>query len=417
MTKAEGDRAQGTRAPSALPRLLAAGVKGVHRVRRQATAVSPAFDLAYVRSGPPSRTPIVIIPGGPGLGSVLPYRRLRRAAAARGLDVIMMEHRGVGLSRGDLDGRSLPLSAMRVAEVIDDLAAVLDQEGVRTAHIAGSSYGSYIAAGFGVRHPSRVAGMLLDSTLQSVADRDAERTLIRQLFLDADTRIAGSVRALLREGSDPRLLLGVLRAAYELGGEELLGSLLQQRVHGARRSGRPHGSVWAALETYVDRAESDAHVPGFYEFDLVGEIAFRELGFGPDPDGSVLDPSLTYAPIADRFAQFAGEPFDLPAAAAGFAWPTVLLAGSRDLRTPAAVARRLAATAPDAVLVEIQNGHSALESHPLALLHALGRLSRGEQRRLPDEAAAMDLLPRRGLVAGLPRLLATGARWEAALRA
>ena len=417
MTTAADTGEEETRAPSALLRLLAAGVRGVRRVRRPATASSPAFDLAYVRTGRPTRIPIVIIPGGPGLGSVMPYRRLRRAAAARGLDVIMMEHRGVGLSRADLEGRSLPISAMRMVDVIDDLAAVLDQEGVGSAVIAGSSYGSYVAAGFGVRHPERVAGMLLDSTLQSVADRDAERTLIRRLFLDADTRIAASVRELLHEGSDPRILLGVLRAAYELGGEELLAPLLLQRLQGSHRRGRVHpGSVWTALETYVDRGESETHLPGFYEFDLVGAIAFRELGFGPDPDGSALDPSLTYAPIADRFPQFAGEPFDLPAAAAGFDWPTVLLAGSRDLRTPADVARGVAAIAPDAVLVEIENGHSALESHPLALLHALDRLSHGEHRRLPDEAAVMDGLPRRGLVAGLPRLLRTGARWEAALR-
>ena len=425
MANTKSETGRGTHAPSALPRLLAASVRGVRRVRRPATPTAPAFDLAYVRSGPRSAAPIVVIPGGPGLGSVLPYRRFRRRAAALGLDIIMMEHRGVGLSRADLEGRSLPLSAMRMVDVIDDLAAVLEREGVHRAYISGSSYGSYVAAAFGARHPGLVAGMLLDSALQSVADRDAERAMIRELFLDGDTRIAASVRELLDDGSDPRILLGVLRAAYELGGEGLLEPLLRQRVHDARRtdrSGRPrhdsrgHGSVWSALEAYVDKAESEAHVPGFYEFDLVGAIAFRELGFGPDPDGSALDPSLTYAAVADRFPRFAGEPFDLPAAAAGFDWPTVLLTGSRDLRTPAAVARRVAAAAPDTVLVEIDNGHSALESHPLALLHALQRLSLGEQRRLPAESGMMNALPRRGLVAGLPRLLTTGTRWEAALR-
>ncbi|WP_439901521.1 alpha/beta fold hydrolase [Microbacterium azadirachtae] len=420
-------RASGTphqHAPSALPRLLAARIKGVRRVRRPASPTSPAFDLAYVRSGPRAAVPIVVIPGGPGLGSVLPYRKFRREAAARGLDVIMMEHRGVGLSRADLDGRSLPLSAMRVVDVVDDLAAVLDQEGVERAYISGSSYGSYLAAAFGARHPERVAGMLLDSALQSVADRDAERAMIQELFVDADTRIAAAVRELLEEGSDPRILLGVLRAAYELGGEDLLERLLRQRLHGSHRSphddgarrGGSHGSVWTALEAYVDKAESEAHVPGFYEFDLVGAIAFRELGFGPDPDGSPLDPSLTYAPVADRFPRFAGESFDLTSAAAGFDWPIVLLTGTRDLRTPAAVAQRVAATAPDTVLVEIENGHSALESHPLALLHALDRLAHGEQERLPAERDLMNALPRRGLVAGLPRLLHVGARWEAALR-
>lgn len=409
-------------APSALPRLLAAPVKGVRRVRRPAQPTAPAFDLTYVRRGPRGAVPIVVIPGGPGLGSVLPYRRFRREAAARGLDVIMMEHRGVGLSRTDLEGRTLPLSAMRMVDVVDDIAAVLDQEGVPRAYIAGSSYGSYVAAAFGARHPERVAGMLLDSALQSASDRVAERAMIRELFVDGDARIAAAVHELLEEGSDPRLLLGVLRAAYELGGQELLEPLLRQRLEGAHRKGwdgraaKAHGPVWAALEAYVDRAESEAHVPGFYEFDLVGAIAFRELGFGPDPDGSALDPSLTYAPVADRFPHFAGEPFDLPSAAADFDWPTVLLTGTRDMRTPAAVARRVAATAPDTVLVAIENGHSALESHPLALLHALQRLTRGEQDRLPAESALMNALPRRGLVAGLPWLLHLGARWEAALR-
>lgn len=420
MTKATGSAGRETRAPSALPRLLAAPVCGVRRVRRPATATAPAFDLAYARTGPRTATPIVVIPGGPGLGSVLPYRRFRRRASARGLDVIMMEHRGVGLSRADLGGRSLPLSAMRIIDVVDDLAAVLEAEGVHRAYLSGSSYGSYIAAAFGARHPERVAGMLLDSALQSTADRDAERAMIRGLFLEGDPRIAAAVRELLAEGSDPRILLGVLRAAYELGGEELLEALLRRRLQGphraAGRGARSHGSVWAVLEAYIDKAESDAHVPGFYEFDLVGAIAFRELGFGPDPDGSALDPSLTYAPVADRFPPFAGEPFDLASAAAGFDWPTVLLAGTRDLRTPAAVAQRVAETAPDTVLVEIENGHSALESHPLALLHTLARLTRGEQRRLPSESALMNALPRRGLIAGLPKLLTVGTRWEAALR-
>ncbi|MDQ4215625.1 alpha/beta fold hydrolase [Microbacterium sp. ASV81] len=409
-TTAAPKAGRGTRAPSALPRLLAVPVRGVRRVRRHATATSPAFDLAYVRSGRRARIPIVIIPGGPGLGSVLPYRGLRRTAASRGLDVIMMEHRGVGLSRADLAGRSLPLSAMRLTDVVDDLAAVLDHAGVSRAYISGSSYGSYVAAAFGARHPERVAGMLLDSTLQSVADRSAERALIRRLFVDADSRIAASVRALLHDGSDPRTLLGVLRTAYEFGGEKLLGPLLEHRLHGV------HSPTWSALEAFASRADSDLNVPGFFEFDLVGAIAFRELGFGPDPDGSPLDPTLTYVDIADRYPRFAGEPFDLPAATAGFAWPTVFLTGSRDLRTPAAVARDAAATVSDSVLVEIENGHSALESHPLALLHALERLSRGEQRRLPDETSIMNRLPRRGLIAGLPRLLATGARWESALR-
>ncbi|MDF2993630.1 MAG: hydrolase, partial [Microbacterium sp.] len=113
--------------------------ENVARVRRPATEETPAFDLTYVRSGPRGATPVLVIPGGPGLASVVPYRGLRRWAARGGLDLIMVEHRGVGRSRTGLDGRPLPPAAMRVTAVLDDLAAVLDAEAIDRAVIVGSS--------------------------------------------------------------------------------------------------------------------------------------------------------------------------------------------------------------------------------------------------------------------------------------
>ncbi|MFT4135210.1 alpha/beta fold hydrolase [Microbacterium sp.] len=399
-----------TSGASRLVRTLAASTPGLRRVRRPATAASPAFDLAYARTGPRTATPTVVIPGGPGLASILPYRALRHRAAARGLDVIMVEHRGVGLSRADPAGRALPPSAMRVTDAIDDLAAVLDHEGVDAAFVSGSSYGSYVASGFGVRHPDRVAGMLLDSALQSAHDLPLERTRIRELFWDPDTVEAAAVRRLVEDGADQRRLLDVVRAAYEVGGPALLLPLLTRRLRGRR------DAVWAVLETYASRSASILRVPGVYEFDVVGALAFRELNYGAPPDGGPLDPALTYAPIADRFPAFAGEPFDLPALTARFPWPMVLLVGERDLRTPPAIAERVASTAHDAVLTRIDNGHSALESHPLALMHTLGRLVAGEQRLLPAEGAAMDRMPHRGLVARFPDMLLAGVRLRRALR-
>lgn len=171
---------------------IATHTRGVRQLRRPAVGDSPAFDLSYVRTGPRGGTPALVIPGGPGLGSILPYRTLRGIAARGGLDLIMVEHRGVGLSRTDLEGRDLPLSAMRIAAVVADLAAVLDHEGVESAHIVGSSYGSYLASSFGVAHPERVAGMLLDSALQSADHIDIERAAIRNLFWLSGGERAGS---------------------------------------------------------------------------------------------------------------------------------------------------------------------------------------------------------------------------------
>jgi pimeloyl-ACP methyl ester carboxylesterase len=375
------------------------GIEQVRTVRRPETSDAPAFDLAYVRAGERSPTPIVVLPGGPGLASLRPYRGLRRRAARGGLDLIMVEHRGIGRSRTDLRGAALPLSAMRIAAVLDDVAAVIDQERADRAIIAGSSYGSYLAAAFGVRHPERVDRMLLDSPLQSSADLALERAAIRSLLWDGGDHIAAAMRRLVATGADERTLLDVARAAWELGGRNLLEPLVQHRI----RRGR--GLAWRALEAYAGRGDAIARIPGVYEFDLVGAIAFRELDYGAAPDGLPLDPALTYAPLAARFPAFEGEPYDLPAATPGFSWPLVVLTGTRDIRTPSAIAERVASTARDAVLVRLENGHSALDTHPLALLRALWRLSRGDQQLLADETSGLDALPRRGLSARLPSVL------------
>ena len=380
--------------------VLARNTVGVSQVRRPESADSPAFDLAYVRTGPRSeRPPTVVIPGGPGLGSILPYRTMRAIAARRGIDLIMVEHRGVGLSRHDLAGRDMPATAMRVVNVVDDIAAVLDRERVSRAQIVGSSYGSYLASSFGVMHPGRVSGMVLDSALQSANELELERQVLRGLLWDAASESARRVRALAETGVDGRVLLDVVRAAYELGGDRLLGSLLRRRL-------RSHRSwAWRALAAYATRGESIARIPGVYEFDLAGTIGFRELGYGALPDGLPLDPACTYAPLAYRFPAFEGEPFDLATETAAFTWPMVLVSGARDLRTPPAIAARTAAVAPQAVTVSLENGHSVLDTHPVALLNVIEWLAAGRQNELPGIAWQLDQLPRRGAAARAQQLL------------
>src|ERR1700742_3634350 len=102
-----------------------AGLPGVRPVRRPISPGSAEeFDLYYVRTGRKSRHPLVIIPGGPGVASVQMYRGLRQRASAAGLDFIMIEHRGVGMSRHDDSGADLPPHAFTVNQRVDDVAAV-----------------------------------------------------------------------------------------------------------------------------------------------------------------------------------------------------------------------------------------------------------------------------------------------------
>ena len=144
-----------------------------------APAGDQEFDLFYVRTGRKSAHPLVVIPGGPGAASIALYRGFRRRAAAEGLDVIMVEHRGVGMSRHDDTGTDLPPEALTIDQVVDDVAAVLDDAQVDKAVIYGTSYGTYVAAGVGVRHPDRVHAMILDSPVLSADDIDAVRDATR----------------------------------------------------------------------------------------------------------------------------------------------------------------------------------------------------------------------------------------------
>lgn len=380
----------------------------VRRVRRP--SVSGSFELAYVRTGGADGVPVVLLPGGPGLASVLPYWGLRSKASARGLDVIMMEHRGVGLSRQDTDGRDLPREAVTVADAADDLAAVLDDCGVSRAVIYGTSYGSYLAQAFGVRHPDRVAGMVLDSTVLEADKNETSKANLRRLFWDGTNPETESVTAQLRylveSDSVPVRQTGpVVRTTYEFGG---LGVL--ERMVDNVGSGRLATWNWVAGLGERELTSVTRHV---MEGDLVAGIAFGELGFGLGSDGLPLDPNVRFGELAADEPPFTGEAFDLPASLPDFDWPTAVVSGERDMRSPRLNAERAAALIPGAMLVPFDGlGHSVLDSHPLAALHVAHAVAVGAQPRLPELVQRIAALPRHGSMAWLGRLIDTRLRAE-----
>ncbi|MEV1295456.1 alpha/beta fold hydrolase [Pseudonocardia sp. NPDC049635] len=362
--------------------------------------------LARVRAGPGERTPVLAIPGGPGLASVLPYRGLRRAAARRGLDVIMMEHRGVGFSRRDSAGTDLTVDDVTSTAAADDLAAVLDAAGVQQAVVYGTSYGSYLAQLFGIRHPDRVAAMVLDAPGLDAGDMAEVRAHLRALFWDglhpATARCAALVRELAAAGEEPLDLSCVVQHVYEFAGTEPLERLLEARLRG--RAGRS----WARIAR-LGRAEVESPTgqPLVFEPDLVRPIGQGELGFDTPPDGHVLDPQRLFA-LAPA-SQPRTPPYDIAAELERFTWPVAVVSGDRDLRSPRPVAERVVALLPDAVLVPlVGHGHSALDTHRLAALNVAHVVEAGAHRALPALAARLSALPRRGASALLGPLLRAG---------
>ncbi len=94
----------------------------------------------------------------------------------------------------------------------------------------------------------------------------------------------------------------------------------------------------------------------------MGTIAFRELNYAPEPDGLPFDPGVAFAELAERFPAFAGEPYDLAAAAQQAPMPLIALSGERDLRTPRTIAEWIVSLAPRGHLLELpSSGHSLLD--------------------------------------------------------
>ncbi|MCB0950639.1 MAG: alpha/beta fold hydrolase, partial [Mycobacterium sp.] len=386
-----------------------AALAGVRPVRRPVHGGGDdEFDLYYVRTGRKSTHPLVIIPGGPGAASIALYKAFRRRAAVSGLDVIMVEHRGVGLSRHDDGGRDLPPESLSVELVVDDIAAVLDDAGVEQAVVYGTSYGSYLAAGFGARHPARVHTMVLDSPLLSADDIDDVRTQIRRVLWDgltAEGDLAAKVRRLVADGVLAPTT--ALRAAdiYGIAGPDVLRRQLDLLLAG-------HDWLWTAVGLGT-RLLLERQTPYHQEPDLVERIAYRELNYGAVPDGGPLDPAVAFREIARGDVKFVAEPYDLVSAMPGFTWPTAVISGGRDLTTPPAVAQRITELIPDSVLVELPTaGHSILDTREHAALRICQAVCDGGIRQLPSRSEELDGLPANLTVRLLVRAISIAARAE-----
>src|SRR5690606_6572746 len=192
-------------------------------------------------------------------------------------------------------------------------------------------------------------------TNSAASDHEVARDHLRRLLWRGEelgtAAIAARLRALVASGIVAADDIGLaVPTAYELGGVRLLGQVLDAAEHGRRQ-------VWRRLIQLGDR---ELTMPRRYvmEFDLVGALNFREL-YAQRPDGEPLDPAVGYAEVAALYPAFRGDPFPLVEAQRDFRWPTAVLSGARDMRSPRPIARGIAERVPGAVLVPFdQLAHS-----------------------------------------------------------
>ncbi len=148
---------------------------------------SNGLDLHYERQG--TGTPLVLLHGfGQHGGSWAPLV----PAFARFFDVIVPDLRGCGRSQAAEPG-------FTVADMADDVAALLDHVGAEGAHVAGWSQGGTVALELALGHAERVVSLSLHSTYAGGRDRyqanwiEMRRRIIASgdRELDFNTRIIG----------------------------------------------------------------------------------------------------------------------------------------------------------------------------------------------------------------------------------
>lgn len=337
--------------------------------------------------------PILVIPDGPGTASVLPYDVLRRMMAQRGLDVIMVEHRGVGLSRLDAEGEDLPASAMTVDAVVGDLLTVLDHAAVPRAVVYGAGYGAYLAQLLAALHPERVHALVLDSPRTGAGDDAVARQAFRAMYRDgADDRTESIARVIRRlvteEVLDGHRAGPVLLAVHEYGGPEAVRELVDLLAQDRGRL------TWTSIRQVLTRQWLQS-TPYVQEDDLVAPILHTQLGVGASPDAGDLDPLQLLAQQARTVPAFTAAPHDLHRLAGSIVAPTIVLSGQDDLMTPPRLARDLADRIPGARLVSLpRTGHGILDTHPSVAIIAAWWAAAGCAELLADHAEELARLPR-----------------------
>ena len=173
-------------------------------------------------------------------GAGAPVVLLHPFPFARGIwsgltDVLAARHRVIAVDGRGFGETPLGDQGYTIADLADDLAALLDDLGIERAAVLGMSMGGYTALAFAVRHPSRLTALILADT-RAAADSEETRkardgAIGRIRATGSGPYLDGSLARLLSPAA-PASLVAFLRARAETRAASLVAGIeaLRDRV-------------------------------------------------------------------------------------------------------------------------------------------------------------------------------------------
>lgn len=122
--------------------------------------------IYYEILGGGTRTPLVLVNGGPGFDHVYMHCSDAWDRLAAGRKVVFYDQRGNGRSSAIKEGQSCLL-----ADQIADLDALRARLGLEKMDLLGHSWGGYLVMAYAARHPERISRlMIIDSAAPKIQD-------------------------------------------------------------------------------------------------------------------------------------------------------------------------------------------------------------------------------------------------------
>jgi pimeloyl-ACP methyl ester carboxylesterase len=174
--------------------------------------------------GSSGETPVGIDDRGAGPATVLLHPFPLRRDAWAGIADALAAHRRVITVDARGFGQSPVAGPFAIADIADDLAALLDRLSIAKATVVGMSMGGYAALAFAARHRERLSALVLADTRAAADSAEARAGRAAALATLASAgptaTLAGMIPRLLSPGAPPALVAYV-RARAETRADRL----------------------------------------------------------------------------------------------------------------------------------------------------------------------------------------------------